>query len=168
MSESKLKLITAVVSVAGIILLSAWGLSYIEGWPFFDALWLATISVTTTGYGDILPATLAGRIFLLFVLVIGVGVVAYCLGIIISILVEGQVSKILGRNQMMQEIRKLKNHIIVCGAGRVGSNVAYILRKEKTPYGRAGLEVGHYGARKPVDRAPVCSSRDIKGEGRRA
>jgi voltage-gated potassium channel len=61
-------------------------------------------------------------------------VVAYSLGAIISILVESQISRVLGSSKMMKTIDKLENHVIVCGAGRVGSNVAHILKAEKVPY----------------------------------
>lgn len=134
MSESRLKLLTAILALVLIIIISTLGLTYFENWSLFDAFWVTVVSLTTTGYGDIIPVTQGGRLFLLVVLVTGVGVVAYSLGAIISILVESQISRILGSNKMMKTIEKLANHVIVCGAGRVGSNVAHILKAEKVPY----------------------------------
>lgn len=134
MSESRLKFFTAILALVIIIIISTLGLAYFENWSMFDAFWVTVVSLTTTGYGDIIPVTWGGRLFLLAVLVTGVGVVAYSLGAIISILVESQISRILGGNKIMKTIDKLENHVIVCGAGRVGSNVAHILKAERVPY----------------------------------
>lgn len=134
MSESKLKLFTAILAMLGIIVISILGLIYFEGWSFDNALWVTIVSLTTTGYGDIVPVTYGGRLFLLGVLVLGVGIVAYALSIIISILVEGQITRVMEKAKMMKTIDKLEKHVIVCGAGRVGSNVALILKAEKVPF----------------------------------
>ncbi|PKM76230.1 MAG: hypothetical protein CVU90_13365 [Firmicutes bacterium HGW-Firmicutes-15] len=134
MSESRLKLFTAILAMLGITIVSTGGLVYFESWSIFDAFWVTVISLTTTGYGDIVPQTMGGRIFLLGMLVTGVGIVAYSVGAIINILVESQISKIMEKDKMTKDIKKLENHVIVCGAGRVGSNVAYILKAEKVPY----------------------------------
>lgn len=128
------RLIWAFLTLLLIIVTGTLGLAYFENWPLFDALWVTIVSLTTTGYGDILPRTIPGRAFLLLVLIIGVGVVAYAMGAIINILVETQVSRIMERNKMLKAIKALENHIIVCGAGRVGSYVAQVLKSERVPY----------------------------------
>ncbi len=132
--SARMKLAGAIFTLVLITIISSLGLAYLEGWPLFSALWVTIISLTTTGYGDIVPETYAGRAFLLLVLVVGVGTVAYSMGAIINILVESQISKVMGLNKMMNTINKLDNHIIVCGAGRVGSHVAEILKSERVPY----------------------------------
>lgn len=130
MSEAKLKLFSAVSALLGVTLLGTAGLAYFENWSIFNALWCTLVSLTTTGYGDFVPQTMGGRIFLLFILVSGVGVVAYSLGAMTSMLVENQISRIMERSKMQKAINHLNNHIIVCGAGRVGGNVAHVLKAE--------------------------------------
>lgn len=59
---------------------------------------------------------------------------AYALSLILSSIVEIQVNRILGRSDIKQKISELKNHNIVCGAGRVGTNVIDVLMKENVPF----------------------------------
>lgn len=134
MSESRLKLIKAVLLLLALNAFSTVGLMAIEGLSVFDALWLTVISISTTGYGDVVPHTVRGKAFLMLILITGLVVVAYSLGTIINILVEGQLLNLKGNGKMIKSVDNLNNHVIVCGAGRVGGNVAAILRAEHTPY----------------------------------
>lgn len=133
-TESRLKLIIAVVALVGVTLLGTLGMMHFEGWSAFDSVWMTIVSLSTTGYGDLVPQTKSGRVFMLFVLIVGLGVVTYSFGTIVNILVEGQLARLRGDGIVNKEIEKLNNHIIVCGAGRVGGNVAEILKAENAPY----------------------------------
>jgi len=132
--ESRLKITIAVVLLLLVSFISTFGLVYFEGWSVFDSFWLTVQTLTTTGYGEFLPQTNGGKTFLLLVMILGVGLVTYCLLTIFSFLVEGQVSRILRHDKTLAAIKKLENHIIVCGAGRVGSSVAHVLKNENAPY----------------------------------
>ena len=48
---------------------------YLEGWSWIDSLYFSTITLTTVGYGDFSPTTDAGKIFTIFYVIIGVGVI---------------------------------------------------------------------------------------------
>ena len=60
----------------------------IEGWSFVDSLYFSISTLTTVGYGDIVPVTVAGKIFTIFYIFIGVNIVFYGVFAIISHLVE--------------------------------------------------------------------------------
>ena len=49
---------------------------------FFDAVYWATISLTTVGYGDIYPVTTIGRIVTMFSSVFGIAIIALPSGVI--------------------------------------------------------------------------------------
>ena len=49
---------------------------------FFDALYWATISITTIGYGDIYPTTDVGRLITMISALVGVAVIALPSGMI--------------------------------------------------------------------------------------
>ncbi len=48
------------------------------------AMWWATVTLTTVGYGDVVPITVAGRMFGIVITVLGVGMAALPAGIIAS------------------------------------------------------------------------------------
>ena len=52
------------------------------------ALWWAVASLTTVGYGDMVPLTVGGRIFTTLVLFVGLGIVAGPAAIITAALLE--------------------------------------------------------------------------------
>lgn len=132
--ESRLKILIALTSLVIVTFISTFGLAYLEGWSVFTALWVTMATITTTGYGDLVPITLGGRIFALVIMVCGIGLMTYTLLTFFTHLVEGQVSRIMRRDKTMEAIKRLDNHIIVCGAGRVGSSVAHVLQAEKASF----------------------------------
>jgi voltage-gated potassium channel len=56
------------------------------------------------------------------------------MSIFVSAIIENQISKFKQRDKMMDAIKRLENHVIVCGAGRVGINAAHVLKNYKVPF----------------------------------
>lgn len=96
-----------------------------------DAVWLTISAVTTTGYSDVMPDTKAGRIITIFLSVLGFSFLTFVLSTFLAGMVEGRISGVWGKRKMAREIAKLKNHIVVCGAGRVGREVVNELKGKR-------------------------------------
>ena len=47
-----------------------------------DAIWWAVVTMTTVGYGDVTPVTMGGKVLAIFIMLMGVGVVALPAGIL--------------------------------------------------------------------------------------
>jgi len=62
-----------------------------------------------------------------FIAVIGIGTMSYLFSSFVALLLESDLNAALRRKRMEKAIAKLTGHYIVCGIGRVGSNVAYEL-----------------------------------------
>jgi len=46
-----------------------------EGWSFLDSLYFSVVTLTTVGYGDLSPATTAGKVFTIVYIFVGLGIV---------------------------------------------------------------------------------------------
>ncbi|MBP2649278.1 MAG: TrkA-N domain protein [Firmicutes bacterium] len=129
MPLERLKLI--LVIFVSILVVGTGGFVLIENMTLLEAIYLTVSTMSTVGYGDVVAVTTAGRIFTIFLIIIGVGMTYYALSYLIGMVVEGQLKDVLGRRGMKRQIEAMTNHIIVCGAGRVGENVIEQLRREQ-------------------------------------
>ena len=110
------------------------GFHYIEHWPWFDSFYMVVITFSTIGYGEVHPLSHAGRIFNVGLIVAGVAVLFLMIGALTQALLEFELGKALGKRRMEREVAILKNHYIICGAGRVGSSVARELSRKPCPF----------------------------------
>ena len=78
---------------------------------FFDSLWFIIVSLTTTGYGDIIPSTNNGKLITLIAILAGIILTAIITGELASIIIEIREK----RGKGLMNFSKKKNHIIICG-----------------------------------------------------
>src|ERR1051325_2519013 len=116
-------IIIAVLAVLSAIGIGAVGFHLIEGWSILDSLYAAAQTVTTVGYGDVTPATRPGRVFAMVFMLAGVGVVLYALTATVHGIVQSELVATFGERRQTRKMSKLRDHYIVCGAGRVGSHL---------------------------------------------
>jgi len=117
------RILYALTAVAIAIGFGTIGFYLIEGWSLLDSLYVAAQTVTTVGYGDITPRTTAGRVFAIVFMIGGVGVVLYSLTTMVQAIVQSEIIATMGEKRQSRRIGKMRNHFIVCGAGRVGSHL---------------------------------------------
>lgn len=124
----------AALALMALICFGVISLIRLEQLSLNDTLWLIAVSMTTVGFGDVVPATTAGRFITILLVLGGVGLLTYVLGAIFVGMLEGHLSDIWGKRRMMKDIAKLQDHIIVCGAGRVGKEVVAELIRDNQDY----------------------------------
>ncbi len=76
----------------------------------------------------------AGRVFTMFLILLGVGVALYILVGIVTLVVEGKLGLALGERRMRARIQALRNHYILCGFGRVGEEIGREFRDRGIPF----------------------------------
>ncbi len=113
----------ALVALVMAIALGTVGFHLIERQSLLDSLYLTVQTVTTVGYGDVPPRTPAGRLFAVLFMLVSVSTVAYILSTAAQSIIESQLIATFGERRRSRKMSKLHDHFIICGAGRVGSQL---------------------------------------------
>jgi voltage-gated potassium channel len=121
-----------VTAVLGLVALGTVVFHTLEGWSILDSLYATAQTVTTVGFGDLAPKTVAGRAFAAVFMMVSVGVVLYALTSTVQSVVQSELLATLGQHR--RKMSKLRNHFIICGAGRVGSHLIRSLQGVDDPF----------------------------------
>ena len=125
------QLARSLVALAVLVAVAIAGYMLIEGWSFLDAAYMTVVTFTTVGYEEVRPLSSTGRVFTMFFMVAGVGVMLYILTSAMHLIVAQEVLRILVRRRRMRlRMARLSGHFIVCGFGRVGRAVALTLQEQ--------------------------------------
>lgn len=124
----------ATLAILLMISFGAFGFYFLENLSLLDSVYSATQTVTTVGYGDLVPRTRAGKIFAVFFMLSGVGTVLYALTVLAQAIIHSEIIETMDLRRKTREIDKLENHFIVCGAGRVGRRIIRQLQKQNLQF----------------------------------
>jgi len=128
------RILFAILLVFTITVIGISGYVIIEGMAFLDALYMTVITVATVGFREVQPLSDAGKLFTISLIITSIGAFAYALSVITSHIVEGEIQQLLKVYQKKTHRRKMKNHIIVCGYGRYGTQATRELIAHKHPF----------------------------------
>ncbi len=87
----------------------------------FDAFYWSIVTIFTVGYGDITPATDAGRAVAILIIISGIGVISFTTSIIVSAFTE-KLDEIK-ESQHIADVSKIKKFYLVCGYDEVSVSV---------------------------------------------
>jgi voltage-gated potassium channel len=124
---SRTKILIGVGMLLGIMVIGVTGYMLIEGDRFLNALYMTVITISTVGFGEIHKLSDAGKIFTMFLIISSFTTFAYALTTISTHFFEGQLTFFL-RGYGTKTIKKMQNHVVICGYGRNGQQVAKELR----------------------------------------
>jgi voltage-gated potassium channel len=99
------------------------GYRLLEGWSWFDSFYVAVITLTSIGYGQRAPLTIAGRVFTMVLALGGIFTVAFVATKLLSTILTGELRDFWGKRRMRRRIDAVEQHVIVCGYGHVGQHV---------------------------------------------
>jgi voltage-gated potassium channel len=119
-------IITVVIAICGYIL---------SGWSLLDATYMVVITVFGVGFGEVKPLTEPGiRVFTMFVIIAGSISVVSMVGGFVQLLTEGEIRRALEAKRMNRTIQALKEHVIICGYGRMGQILAQQMKESDLPF----------------------------------
>ncbi len=127
------RFLLAVVGIAALTVLGALGFMLIEGMSVIDAVYMAVITISTVGFGEVKPLSPVGRLFTIGLIVTGVGTAFYLLVTAAELVIEGRLREFLEKTAMDRKIHQLEGHVIICGFGRFGRVVAEELTRNNVP-----------------------------------
>jgi voltage-gated potassium channel len=104
----------------GIISFGTMGYYLLEDMTLFEAFYMTVITISTVGFSEIVPLHPTSRAITIVVIVLGIGVGTYTIGLIVRVFIEGELLRFFGRRKVQKIISDLNNHYIICGFGRIG------------------------------------------------
>lgn len=97
------------------------------GFDLVDAIFQTVITVTTVGFNSPHRLDTASRIFTIVLILVGVGTALFTFSVVLEMLIDGHMRELVKRRRMERDIARMHHHVILCGWGRVGREVASYL-----------------------------------------
>jgi len=124
----------AVILLAIVIVVGVTGYKLINGWGLLDSFYMVIITISTVGYTEVHPQGAAGRLFTSGLIVVGVGTMLYGFGVFAETLADNAFGRYRRERQLQRELNQLRDHFIICGYGRIGTQVVAEFEDHKVSY----------------------------------
>lgn len=124
----------AVILLAIVVIVGVTGYMLIDGWGLFDSFYMVIITISTVGYTEVHPQGTLGRLFTSGLIVVGVGTMLYGFGVFAETLADNAFGKYRRERQLQQDLDRLSDHFIICGYGRIGTQIVAEFEDHEVPY----------------------------------
>ncbi|TMC53435.1 MAG: potassium channel protein [Chloroflexi bacterium] len=124
----------AVILLGIVMVVGVTGYKLINGWDLLDSFYMVIITISTVGYTEVHPQGAAGRLFTSGLIVVGVGTMLYGFGVFAETLADNAFGRYRRERQLQRELNQLRDHFIICGYGRIGTQVVAEFEDHKVPY----------------------------------
>lgn len=122
------RIYTAVFLMVFILIVGVAGYRLISGYSWIDAVYMTIITMTTVGFGEVVPLDYESKIFTIVLIIASVLIMGYALSIITEYILSKNNAEELKHKRMQKQIDSFKNHVVICGYGRNGKQAAIKLR----------------------------------------
>lgn len=106
----------------------------VEGWTWLEGAYMSVITLATVGFSEVRPLDESGRLFTIFLILMGIVVITYIANRFTEALIQGYFQAGFRLQQRRRFMDSLSNHYILCGFGRTGRQIALEFKAEKIPF----------------------------------
>ncbi len=110
------------------------GFMLLEGYSFREAFYMTIITIATVGYTEVRPLSPNGQIFVSFLIIFYIGVFSYVVSAFTYYVIQGEFFKLMHLNFLAKKIKELRNHVIICGYGKYGKEIAAHFLAHRVPF----------------------------------
>jgi voltage-gated potassium channel len=128
------RLVIAAVCVIVVLFVGTAGYVAFENWTWFEAFYMAVTTITTVGGGEAHPMDPAGKWWTIAVVAFGFGTLTYTLLALVGWVLEGHLGVAVEERRMRRRVRRMDDHFILCGFGRVGREIAREFIQERIAF----------------------------------
>lgn len=132
-SKESREVTLSLIAIFTLLAFGTIGYVQIEGWRWFDSLYMTVITLATIGYGETHPLSDAGRAFTMVMIFLGVGIASLVVGTLTRFVIQQQIRWLFDRRSMNEQVKTLQRHTIFCGYGRLGRTALSALTSTNSP-----------------------------------
>lgn len=122
--SKKSRIVGILICLFTLISISTVGYQYLLDISFTDALYMTIITISTVGYKEVVDLTPFAKVFSIFVIFGGIGIVGYTFSTLELIILESNFKSVWRNKAMKKKIGQMENHIIIAG-GSESSEVMF-------------------------------------------
>lgn len=127
------KIAVAVLMLLVVFMTGVVGFRFFSDYSWVDAFYMTVITITTVGYGEVMPLSPSEKIFVSLLIISSIFIVGYAISVITEYILSKNIG-ILRQKKVQKKLESMHDHIIVCGYGRNGKQAAQKLLAYNKPF----------------------------------
>jgi voltage-gated potassium channel len=127
------KITVALLLLLVVFMTGIFGFRFFSDYSWIDAIYMTVITITTVGYGEVMPLSPSEKIFVSLLIISSIFIVGYAISVITEYILSKNIG-VLRQKKVQRKLESMHDHIIVCGFGRNGKQAAQKLLAYNRPF----------------------------------